>query len=77
VTSTTKAFGENLRRIRRKKGFSQEGLALDAQLNRSYLGSVERGERNISLINIVRLAKTLGVTAAELVRGLEKTLDEE
>lgn len=56
------AFGEKLRAAREKKGASQEKLALDAGLDRTYVNSVENGKRNISLCNIVRLAKALGVT---------------
>jgi transcriptional regulator with XRE-family HTH domain len=64
-------FGKNLRRLRQEAGFSQESLALEAELNRSYIGGVERGERNISLVNICRLAVTIGCRPAELLEGLE------
>lgn len=59
-------FGQRLRELRRMRGWSQEEFALHAGLDRSYLGSVERGERNISLENISVLATALGVPAAEL-----------
>jgi transcriptional regulator with XRE-family HTH domain len=61
-----KNFGERVRELRRKKGFSQEALALACGLDRTYIGSVERGERNISLLNIYKIAKALGVKAREL-----------
>jgi transcriptional regulator with XRE-family HTH domain len=61
-------FGERLRSIRRQKGFSQEALALTCELDRSYIGGVERGERNISLINISKIARALGITAKELMQ---------
>jgi transcriptional regulator with XRE-family HTH domain len=60
-------FGKRLREIRKQKGFSQESLALVCGLDRTYIGSVERGERNISLINIYRIALALGVPAGELM----------
>ncbi|MES2826482.1 MAG: helix-turn-helix transcriptional regulator [Pseudomonadota bacterium] len=54
-------FGQRLIELRKKKGFSQEGLALESGLARSYLGGVERGQRNIAVLNIYRLAEALGV----------------
>ncbi|SNR64269.1 Helix-turn-helix [Methylobacillus rhizosphaerae] len=60
-------FGERLATLRKEKGWSQEKLALESEIARSYLGGVERGQRNISLINICKLAKTLGVTTSELM----------
>lgn len=61
-------FGRHLAEIRRAKGWSQEKLALESGLARSYLGGVERGQRNIALINICRLAETLGVPPADLLK---------
>lgn len=54
-------FGLKLIEVRKKKGWSQERLALESGLARSYLGGVERGQRNIALVNIVKLADALGV----------------
>jgi|SRR5271157_1983132 len=62
-------FGARVRRIRLQKGISQEALALTCDLDRSYIGSVERGERNISLLNIHKIARALGVSARELFRA--------
>lgn len=59
-------FGERVRDLRTSRGFSQERLAALAGLHRTYVGSVERGERNISLDNIHALAHALGVKASEL-----------
>lgn len=56
-----RAFGTRLRAIREAAGISQEELADRADLHRTYVGSVERGERNISLANIHRLADALGI----------------
>ena len=60
-------FGENLREVRSKKGISQEKLAALAGLHRTYVSSVERGERNISLVNIERLAVALGERTKDLI----------
>lgn len=60
-------FAANLRRQRKAKGLSQEALADIAGLDRSFVGQVERGERSISLKNIVKLAKALGIEPAELL----------
>jgi transcriptional regulator with XRE-family HTH domain len=54
-------FGKRLRELREAKGMTQESLAHEAGLDRTYISSVERGERNISLENIERLALALGV----------------
>lgn len=60
-------FGERLRELRRQQNVSQESLAHAAGLHRTYISSVERGERNISLENIDRLATALDVPLAELM----------
>jgi transcriptional regulator with XRE-family HTH domain len=62
-----KAFGMRVRDLRKQKGLSQEGLALTCGLDRTYIGGVERGERNISLLNIYKIARALGVSSAALV----------
>ena len=61
-----KDFGKRLRQLRKARGFSQESLALASSLDRTYVSSVERGERNISLINIYKVASALGVSPKEL-----------
>lgn len=60
-------FGLRLAEVRKAKGLSQERLALESGLARSYLGGVERGQRNIALLNIYRLAQALGVTPSSLL----------
>jgi XRE family transcriptional regulator, regulator of sulfur utilization len=64
-----KLFGHNVRRLRLERKMTQEELAQKAGINRSYLGSVERGGRRTSMENIARLAKALGVSADVLFRG--------
>ena len=65
-------FGARVRRQRQEREWSIEYLADEAGLHWTYVGSVERGERNISLQNICRLAKALGVGADTLMAGLER-----
>jgi transcriptional regulator with XRE-family HTH domain len=61
-------IAKNMRRLRAERGLSQEALALDSGINRSYLSGVECAERNISVDNIARIAKALGVEAWILLR---------
>ena len=66
-TQIQQRFGERVRKLRRQKGLSQEALAFACDLDRTYIGGVERGERNISLINIYRIALALDVKAKDLL----------
>jgi transcriptional regulator with XRE-family HTH domain len=61
-----KRFGDRVRILRQRIGLSQEALAARAGIHRTYMGGVERGERNICLKNIIRLAAALGVHPREL-----------
>ena len=63
-------FGRQVAELRRRAGLSQEALAFESGLARSYLGGVERGQRNISLINICRLAKALEVRPSRLLESV-------
>ncbi len=60
-------FGLRLAQLRKAIGWPQETLALESGIARSYLGGVERGQRNISLLNICRLAETLELDPSELL----------
>lgn len=60
-------FAGNVRKLRLERGLSQEKLAEMTDLHRTYVGSVERGERNISIDNMERLALALGAKLAEMV----------
>lgn len=63
--------GNNIRNIRKEVGWSQEQLAEACSLHRTYIGAVERGERNICLENIVEISRALRVGATTLLEGVE------
>ena len=71
MSTLRKRLGQAIRRLRRAQGFSQEGFADHCGFHRTYMGSVERGEVNISLDNIERIAIRLGLTAAGLLAEAE------
>ena len=62
------ALGEAVRHFRAEAGMSQEALALEAEIDRSYLGGIERGEHNVALMNLVKLAEALGISVARLIQ---------
>lgn len=64
--TSLKIFGENIRARRLEIGLSQEELADLAGLHRTYIGAIERGERNVSFVNILRISRALGVQPSEL-----------
>jgi transcriptional regulator with XRE-family HTH domain len=68
-------FGAIVRARRLALSISQEELAARAKVHRTYIGSVERGERNISLLNIHALAKALGTTAGSLLADADKLME--
>ena len=61
-------FGSNIARLRKEIGLSQEQLALESGIARSYLGGVERGQRNIAIVNICKLADALKLDPSELLK---------
>ncbi len=63
-------LGRRIREQRQQQGLTQEELAFRSGLHRTYVGSVERGERNLSVLNIIRLARALGIQPAELLACL-------
>lgn len=63
-----KKFGKNLKRLRLDKGISQESLALSSDLDRTYIPSIEKGERNVSITVVEKLANALNVKISELFK---------
>lgn len=61
------ALGRAIRRSRQERGVSQEELALLAEVDRSYVGRIERGDNNVAILTLAKLAKALGVTVAKLL----------
>ena len=62
-----KRFGEKVRLLRKAKGLSQESFASECGLDRTYVGGIERGERNVALRNLEAIAAALGITLAQLM----------
>lgn len=69
-------FGELVRRLRQEKGYSQEEFSFRVGLHQTYVSSVERGERNVTIQTADRIAKALGTTLADLFGALEQASDE-
>lgn len=65
------SIGEAIRRARKQVGLSQEALADESNIDRSHLGRIERGERNLSILNLVRIATALQLSASELLRDAD------
>lgn len=59
-------IGENIRKYRLEKGWSQEDLAFECELHRTYIGAVERGEKNITILNLIKIKEKLGVDIGDL-----------
>ena len=72
MTALRSKLGHAIRRLRRAAGYSQESFADKCGVHRTYMGSVERGETNISLDNLERIAKALNMTAGQLLVEAEK-----
>ena len=65
-----KRFGDRIRFLRKAEGFSQESFADGCGLDRTYMGGIERGERNVALRNIGKIADALGISISELMDGV-------
>jgi ribosome-binding protein aMBF1 (putative translation factor) len=70
------ALGERVRRLREKRGWSQEEFAARSGLHRTWVGSIERAERGTTLLTLLMIAGCFDMTVAELLRGLEKRVEE-
>ncbi|OGL22349.1 transcriptional regulator [Candidatus Saccharibacteria bacterium RIFCSPHIGHO2_01_FULL_45_15] len=66
ITRVRRSFGKRVRELRKQKGFSQEVLADKAGLHRTYIGSIERGEQDVSIDNISKIARALKVSIVSL-----------
>ena len=66
-----KKFGDRVQSLRNQAGISQEKLAELAEMHRTYISGIERGERNVSLINIMRLANALNLSVSKLMKGID------
>ena len=67
-------IGKRIREIRKEKGFSQEAFAAEAQMGRTYIGRIERGEQNISIQNLIQSALTLKVEVGDLLPPLKQLI---
>jgi len=67
-----RALGERIRELRKKAGYSQEAFADAAGVHRTYMGTLERGEANLSLSNLNKISTALGITLSELFKTVEK-----
>jgi len=71
-TALLKALGQRIRELRLKRGYSQEGFADRCGVHRTFMGTVERGESNLSFQNLVKVSAALEITLSQLLSGLEK-----
>jgi transcriptional regulator with XRE-family HTH domain len=67
MAEINKRVGLNIRKYREKKEWSQEQLAFEADLHRAYIGHIERGEKNIGLINLEKIARALNLKVEKLL----------
>ncbi|EAM7648481.1 helix-turn-helix transcriptional regulator [Escherichia coli] len=70
MDTNLKLLGESIKKARTLLGISQEELAFRSMLHRTYISSVERGERNISFLNLIKIAKALEISPSELIEGI-------
>jgi transcriptional regulator with XRE-family HTH domain len=66
------ALGQRVRELRLKRGYSQEAFADLCGVHRTFMGTIERGESNISFSNLVKISSALGITLSQMVSGLER-----
>jgi transcriptional regulator with XRE-family HTH domain len=71
VSEAHQKLGGRVRQLREDRGWSQEGFAHKGSLGRSFTGAIERGEKDVRLSTLIKLAKSLGISLAQLVKGIE------
>ncbi len=69
MAKINKTVGFNIRKYRQKNKLTQEELAFESNLHRAYIGQIERGEKNIGVINLEKIAKALNITIAQLIKN--------
>jgi transcriptional regulator with XRE-family HTH domain len=72
VEEILEALGQRIRELRLKQGYSQESFADYCGVHRTFMGTIERGESNLSFSNLVKISQGLGITLSQLLSGLEK-----
>jgi transcriptional regulator with XRE-family HTH domain len=72
VQGILKALGHRIRELRAKRGYSNEGFADVCGVHRTFMGTIERGESNLSFQNLVKVSSALGITLSQLLSGIEK-----
>jgi len=70
-----KALGQRIRELRTKQGYSQESFADLCGVHRTFMGTIERGESNLSFQNLAKVSKALGITLAQLLSGIKRRAD--
>ena len=70
------ALGQQIRKLREKKKWSQEDFAARSGLHRTFVGNIERGLKNATLLTLLMISQALGIKVSELLRGLEKKIED-
>jgi transcriptional regulator with XRE-family HTH domain len=73
ATPLSKALGQRIRELRTERGFSQEAFADHCGVHRTFMGTIERGETNMSFQNLEKMAVAFKITLSQMLEGLEKT----
>lgn len=70
ISATHKRLGQRIKRLRKEKGMTQEDLAFKVDVDRSYMGFVERGEKNPTLDKLIKIAQSLNISLPELFKSI-------
>jgi transcriptional regulator with XRE-family HTH domain len=71
VSAAHEKLGARVRQLREDRGWSQEGFAHEGSLGRSFTGDIERGQKDVRLTTLMKLAKTLGLSLSQLLKGID------